>query len=83
MKNAVIILVFMFSLGAFAQKGNTETKVTPNTIEVKGVETAAVKKMSTIKAKVIQIDQKKSNDIISIKAYRKSLNVKLKTKRLC
>ena len=81
MKNVVIILVFMFSLGAFAQETATETNV--NTIEVKGVETAAVKKTSTIKAKVFEIDQKKSNDIISIKAYRKSLNVKVSTKKLC
>jgi hypothetical protein len=38
---------------------------------------------SELKAKVLKINRKKSNEIISIKAYRKSLQIKVKTVKLC
>lgn len=38
---------------------------------------------STIKMQVLDLNYKKSNDIISVKAYKKSLQIKAKTIKLC
>ncbi|WP_053992807.1 hypothetical protein [Mangrovimonas sp. TPBH4] len=38
---------------------------------------------SAIKAQVLDLNYKKSNDIISVKAYKKSLQIKAKTIKLC
>ncbi|MDO1502397.1 hypothetical protein Q2T40_19855 [Winogradskyella maritima] len=83
MKNVVIILVLLFSLTGMAQTQNTTTVEPTERIEVKASENVASKASATLKAKVLKLNHKKSNDIISIKAYRKSLNVKVSTKRLC
>lgn len=60
---------------------NVET-VIENTIETKAIkyETAS---NSAMKAKVLKLNRKKSTEIISIKAYRKSLQIKVKTIKLC
>jgi hypothetical protein len=79
-KGLVIILFLTLSLAGFAQQdviANTTTEL---------VETVEAKKSSIsakFKAKVLRINRKKNNEIISIKAYRKSLQIKVKTKRLC
>ena len=79
-KGLVIILFLTMSLAGFAQQDvivNTNTEL---------VETAEAKKASIsakFKAKVLRINRKKNNEIISIKAYRKSLQIKVKTKKLC
>ena len=78
MKKIVIILALIFSVASFAQTGSNEAKTTVETTEIKKDE-----KVSTFKVEALEINQKKSNDIISIKAYRKSLNVKVSTKKLC
>lgn len=36
-----------------------------------------------LKSQLIELNQKKSNDLISIKAYRKSLQIKTKEIKLC
>lgn len=56
--------------------------VIENTIESKNIkqETAS---SSAFKAQVLKINRKKSIEIISIKAYRKSLQIKVKTVKLC
>lgn len=38
---------------------------------------------SVIKSQLLKINKKKSQDIISIKAYRKSLQIKVKDIKLC
>ncbi|WP_299222852.1 hypothetical protein [uncultured Psychroserpens sp.] len=82
---AFIILPFLCT----GQEANTDIKNndTVETVVEKNDETQKVKKettaASTIKAQVIKINRKKSTDIISIKAYRKSLQIKVKTIKLC
>jgi hypothetical protein len=84
-KGLVIILFLTMSLAGFAQQDiivNTNTELA----ETVKAETVAVKKASSsdkFKAKVLRINRKKNNEIISIKAYRKSLQIKVKTKKLC
>jgi hypothetical protein len=84
-KGLVIILFLTMSLAGFAQQDvivNNETEL----VETKETVKAIVKKVSVsakIKAKVLKINRKKSNEIISIKAYRKSLQIRVKTKKLC
>jgi hypothetical protein len=84
-KVLVIILFFTASLAGFAQQdivSNIETEL----VENDKAEKPKVKKASAYskaQAKVIRINHKKSNEIISIKAYRKSLQIKVKTKKLC
>nr|WP_321221638.1 hypothetical protein [uncultured Psychroserpens sp.] len=90
MKKVLTILAFtllpILSFGQVVNESNknantteiiTEITVESQTIKV---ETAA---SSAMKAKVLKINRKKSTEIISIKAYRKSLQIKLKTVKLC
>ncbi|MDN3491115.1 hypothetical protein [Winogradskyella bathintestinalis] len=86
MKNALIITLFLtMSLTAFAQQ-----KVSVNN-EIEFVEANKVEKTDAkaidisakIKSKVLKMNRKKSNEIISIKAYRKSLQIKVKTVKFC
>ena len=86
MKKSLFILLFLaISLSGFSQQDNivnNETEIVDTEKTVK----AAVSKVSAsakMKAKVSKMNRKKSNEIISIKAYRKSLQIKVKTKKLC
>ena len=84
-KNLAIILFLTLSLAGFSQQDNV---VDTNTelVEIVKAETVAALKAKTtakFKAKVLKINRKKSNEIISIRAYRKSLQIKVKTKKLC
>tara|TARA_R100001369_G_C3241528_1_gene154222 strand:- start:57 stop:317 length:261 start_codon:yes stop_codon:yes gene_type:complete len=86
MKRGLVIILFLtLSLAGFAQQDvivNTTTEL----VETAKTETAEAEKASIsakFKAKVLRINRKKNNEIISIKAYRKSLQIKVKTKRLC
>ena len=84
-KSLFIILVLTLSLAGFAQQdviANNNTEI----VETVKAEKTLVKKTvisAKVKAKVLKINRKKSNEIISIKAYRKSLQIKVKTKKLC
>lgn len=86
MKKGLIILAFLtMSLTGFAQQEvAVNTNVDP--IETVKAEKPEAKKSvisAKVKAKVLKINRKKSNEIISIKAYRKSLQIKVKTVKLC
>lgn len=84
MKHLILILAFVtLPLIGFAQ---AETSAAANTelVSTIKVEDAAPKKAKASRnAKYIRVDRKKSNDIISIKAYKKSLKDKVKRERLC
>ncbi|NRB59893.1 MAG: hypothetical protein HRU50_08175 [Winogradskyella sp.] len=88
MKKAVVIILFLtMSLAGFAQQNNevalnNDTELV-ETIKEETVATAKVSVSAKMKAKVLKINRKKSNEIISIKAYRKSLQIKVKTVKLC
>ena len=86
MKNALIIIFFLtLSLTGFAQQDvtvNNETELVETTTIVKS-EISAIAVSAEVKAKVLKLNRKKSKEIISIKAYRKSLQIKTKTVKLC
>lgn len=84
-KGLVIILFLTMSLAGFAQQDAVSTVETEQVETVKAEKPEAQKTVlsAKIKAKVIRINRKKSNEIISIKAYRKSLQIKVKTVKLC
>ena len=84
-KGLVIILFLTMSLAGFAQQDVVSTVETEQVETVKAEKPEAQKTVlsAKIKAKVIRINRKKSNEIISIKAYRKSLQIKVKTVKLC
>lgn len=86
MKKGLIIILFLtMSLAGFAQQDNVANNET-ELVETKKTETVEAKTISIsaeVKAKVLKLNRKKSNEIISIKAYRKSLQIKLKTVKLC
>ena len=86
MKKVLIIILFLsMSLAGFAQQDvvtNNETELFETTTIVK-LEVKKASISAKAKAKVLRINRKKSNEIISIKAYRKSLQIKVKTKKLC
>jgi len=78
MKKVLIILVFLTAPFLMeAQNNTTSTKE-----EVK-TEIASEQAAAKFKAQAADMNYKKSNDIISIKAYRKSLQIKVKEVKLC
>ncbi|WP_243473148.1 MULTISPECIES: hypothetical protein [Winogradskyella] len=86
MKKGLVILAFLtMSLAGFAQQdvvSNVETELV-ETIKSEKPEVAKATISAKAKAKVLRMNHKKSNEIISIKAYRKSLQIKVKTVKLC
>lgn len=86
MKKGLVILAFLtMSLAGFAQQdvvSNIETELV-ETIKPEKPEVAKATISAKAKAKVLRLNHKKSNEIISIKAYRKSLQIKVKTVKLC
>ncbi|WP_040279240.1 hypothetical protein [Psychroserpens damuponensis] len=90
MKKVLIILAFLalpfLAIGQEINAVNTNTNTVETIIE-KTILGKDIKKetatSSKMKAKVLKINKKKSTEIISIKAYRKSLQIKVKTIKLC
>lgn len=86
MKTGLVLLLFLtMSLAGFAQQ-DVVSSIHTELIETVRAEKPEAKKASIsskAKAKVIELNHKKSNEIISIKAYRKSLQIKVKTVKLC
>lgn len=85
-----ILLLAVAPLASFAQNdadalsNETETVISAtdeSSIEKKVEVSTASKSSSQIKA--IKINHNKSHELISIKAYRKSLQIKMKTIKMC
>lgn len=91
MKKVLIILVILIApLTAMAQDNTTSTSAeatisvtASNEEEIKTNHSVKETAEAKIKAEVNGLNYKKSNDIISIKAYRKSLQIKVKEVKLC
>jgi len=84
-KGLVIILFLTMSLAGSAQQditANNETELV-ETVEIVNLEASKISVSAKVKAKVLKMNRKKSNEIISIKAYRKSLQIRVKTIKLC
>ena len=86
MKNALIFILFLtVSFTGFAQQEvtvSTETEIV-ETVKEENASAKTINVSAEVKAKVLKMNRKKSNEIISIKAYRKSLQIKIKTVKLC
>ncbi|SHG70491.1 hypothetical protein [Winogradskyella jejuensis] len=85
MKNLILIVAFLtLPLVGFAQANTAVSANTSELVSIKKVEDIAPRKVRASRnAKHIKVNYKKSNDIISIKAYRKSLKDKVRRERLC
>jgi len=84
-KGLVIILFLTMSLTGIAQQSvavNNETELIETTNTLKPEATKVIIS-AKVKAKVLRMNRKKSTEIISIKAFRKSLQIKVKTVKLC
>ncbi len=84
-KSLTILALLLVSFAGFSQQEVLASNDTELTKVVKA-DTPKLKKSvisAKVKAKVLKINRKKSNEIISIKAYRKSLQIKVKTVKLC
>lgn len=85
----VLILIAMVTLPiiTFGQNGNDTVKQNDSTTveNVSSIQKAEnqVALSATAKAQVNDLSYKKSNDLISIKAYRKSLQIKVKEIKNC
>ena len=87
MKTVLLILAFVsLPLITIAQE-DSSTVATEISVDKDANETTVVKKESfsnsAVKAQILKINRKKSSEIISIKAYRKSLQIKVKEVKLC
>ncbi|MDG5490758.1 hypothetical protein [Psychroserpens sp. SPM9] len=90
MKKVLTILAFtLLPFLSMGQETNVDIKNndTVETVIVNKEETPEIKKETTsssaAKAQLLKINRKKTSEIISIKAYRKSLQIKVKTIKLC
>ncbi len=88
MKKVLIILVILIAPFAVAAQDNTTSAPAESTINVipspqEDVKTNAETAEAKFRAQANDMNYKKSNDIISIKAYRKSLQIKVKEVKLC
>ena len=84
-KFSLILLFITLSLAGFAQEkpvASTEIEFVDSSKIVKP-EASKTRSSARVKAEVLKMNRKKSNEIISIKAYRKSLQIKVKTVKLC
>ncbi len=83
-------LILILALLTLPFVGSTQTEKPVNTgatelVTLKKIDVVSPRKKATTtrKAKYLRVNYKKSNDIISIKAYRKSLKDKVSRKKLC
>ena len=86
MKTTIALIIFLsFASFSFAQTSDVleQNDEIVNVIKDNTTEARKASTSSRLKSKVKKISNKKSNEIISIKAYRKSLHVKVKTVKLC
>jgi len=85
MKNLILLLAFLtLPLVGFSQSEKPVSTDATELVVLKKVEEAAPRKARASRnAKHIKVNYKKSNDIISIKAYRKSLRDKVRRVKLC
>ena len=86
MKKGLFIISFLtMSLVGFAQEDTTVNNEIElmETIKADKPESTNISVSAKVKAKVLRMNRKKSNEIISIKAYRKSLQIRVKTIKLC
>ena len=89
MKKVLIILVILTAPFLASAQDNTTSTVVDETITItapvkEDVKTEASKSTAaSFRAKAKDMNYKKSNDIISVKAYRKSLQIKVKEIKLC
>ena len=84
-KGLAIILFLTMSLTGIAQQSvavNNDTELIETTNTLKSEATKVIIS-AKVKAKVLRMNRKKSTEIISIKAFRKSLQIKVKTVKLC
>jgi len=84
-KGLVIILFLTMSLTGIAQqdvivKNETERFETSKTLKLDATKVGVSAK---VKARILKMNRKKNNELISIKAYRKSLQIRVKTTKLC
>ncbi|RZN84733.1 MAG: hypothetical protein EVB11_01380 [Winogradskyella sp.] len=85
MKNLILILAFLtLPLAGFAQTNESVSIDATELVVLKKAEDVAPRKARASRnAKHLKVNYKKSNDIISIKAYRKSLKDKVRRVKLC
>jgi len=85
MKNLILVLAFLtLPIVGFAQSEKTVSTDASELVVLKKAEEVAPRKARASRnAKYIKVNYKKSNDIISIKAYRKSLRDKVRRVKLC
>lgn len=93
MKKVVIILVILTApFLTFAQNSTSTSRISEEFItvatsttneEVKTDIPAQKTAEAKFRAKAKDMNYKKSNDIISVKAYRKSLQIKIKEVKIC
>lgn len=91
MKKVIFILAFIFLPLITLAQAETTTAATEISVEKDTKETTSEAKSMTLKAdsnstaksQLLKINRKKSSEIISIKAYRKSLQIKVKEVKLC
>jgi len=89
MKKVLLFIVLMsLPLLTVAQESNTmENEATTVESAVEKENTTDVQEKTDLraetKAQVLDLNYKKSIEIISIKAYRKSLQIKVKTIKMC
>ena len=86
-KVLILLLLIALPLISVGQNTTSEKVVNETAISTIKKDVTEVKEKTALrpetKAKVIDLNYKKSLDITSIKAFRKSLQIKVKTVKMC
>ncbi|MBO6607805.1 hypothetical protein [Psychroserpens sp.] len=86
-KLLTILVIVMLPLLSVGQETTTTPNIRTEAVIKQKTEIQKVNKStstnSAVKSQLLKINKKKSQDIISIKAYRKSLQIKVKDIKLC
>ena len=83
----ILILLIALPLISVGQNTSSNKEVNDKAISTIKIDTTEVKEKTALrpetKAQVIDLNYKKSIDITSIKAFRKSLHIKVKPVKMC
>ena len=84
-KDLIISILLTISFAGYSQQdlGSANGLNLCQIIKVDRSEAAKQVSTAKVKTQLLKINKKKSNEIISIKAYKKSLQIKIKTIKLC
>lgn len=80
---SIIVLLIATTMSCAQTQMDSNNAVNTTDVKKEVIVPTEVSASFEMRAKFLRIKRKKNNAIISIKSYRKSLNIKVKTVKIC